>query len=186
MHATEIRYLLRYQRPGKTEGNALLVAGAVPTDRATVSFKVPFDAPQDGQLAEKSDLAALAKLPPEQQRPTVSAVFGMKHIKHEEKVLEGYAVRFARDAVRLVKISGDKPGRNLGALKEEPLGEWKVDLAGQKSLAVTLKLDGKNVGIEVNGKSFSAKAPADAGGFVGFAFDGTGYAALSDLKIVRP
>ena len=83
-----------------------------------------------------------------------------------------------------MKIAATSP--RARTRRDQPIAEWPADLGTPKQLAVSVALDGKRVTVEVNGKRWSTKAPADAGGFLGLGFDGTGYAAVGGLQVIRP
>lgn len=182
LRSSEIRYYRR--RVDKREHGAMVVFGPAPIDRATVGFSVPFEPPADWQLAEKSEFGKYQQMTPEAKRPVVSLLFGLKNIKHDERPLEGYEVRIARDGVRLQKIAGASAKDRT--ISEQKIAEWPADLGGASKLDVSVALDGKEVRVDVNGKRFSGKLPGDANGFLGFELEGTGYAAIANLKVARP
>ncbi|HWO18004.1 MAG TPA: CsgG/HfaB family protein [Kofleriaceae bacterium] len=184
--ASEVRYFFADKEQlawGMMGG--LLVTGAAPTDRFTIKLTVPFEPARDWQLANRHSFEQYARLTPEEQRPAVSVLFGLRNIQHRTLPLAGYAVRLTRAAVQLVKLTRPASARER-ELRDQLIAEWPANLGAAKQLAVSVALDGKQLTIEVDGKRWSTSAPADAEGFLGFHFHGTGYAAIGGVQVQRP
>ncbi len=187
LRADEIRYFASPTR--KPSRETLIAVGAAPVDRFSVAFDVVDNPPLDWQLGDDFDFEKLKKEPPENRRPEVGLVFGMRNIgvpthgKPAPAPLAAYAVRLGRSGVRLTRLTRGNPRE---ALDEQPLAEWKVDLAAERKIAVTVRVDDKLVRVTVNGKELTAKTPADRAGFLGLTLAGTGFASITGVRVSRP
>ena len=187
LRSDEIRYWARptaRERPGDT----LLAFGPAPLDQFTVTFTVTRTPALDWRLAEKSAAEALEKAPADKQATEVGLVFGLRNIgvpsrgKQAPAPLAGYAVRIGPSLIRFTRLTG---GKQRGELTEAPIADWKVDLAAEQKLAVSVRVDDHAVTVTVNGKPFTAKPPADRGGFLGLTLSGTGYTSIAGLRVTR-
>jgi TolB-like protein len=172
--AAEIRYWKRH--PSERPDGSLLLA-ATPLHAGRIKFALAAEPALDWRLAEKHSYEVWQKMP--EQHPTVSVLFGVEHIHQQGQPLHGFAVRLARDGVRVVEITD-----SARQLTEKPLAEWRgVDATGQN---VSLGLDGQQLKLEIGTKTWSTPMPKSQGGFVGFWIQGTGWTAVTDLQIIRP
>src|SRR5262249_55272482 len=124
---------------------------------------------------------------PAQGGGEVGVAFGVSRFESEGGLKKGvppiaiaYAVLVAGDKVRLVQVPRD--GENHIDVK--PLGEAGIGgRAGKRALEVTV--DPATVAVSVDGQraSFKWKPDGDADGFIGFMFNGVGYASLAQPAI---
>ncbi|MSP61080.1 MAG: hypothetical protein EXR72_12190 [Myxococcales bacterium] len=197
LRAGEIRYFQR--RGGPPAAKDVIVAfGAAPQEAFAARFQISFEPAPDWRLAASSyDEKSYQELGPEGQRAEVSFLFGLRDLRTQAvsdratrkqtpaRPLRGYAVRFARDGIHVSRVTESGRADRARQLGSEPIADWRIDLAAEKRLAVSVRLDGRELQVEVNGRRFSTGAPADRSGFLGFRIAGTGWGAVGDLQITR-
>jgi TolB-like protein len=170
----ELRY---YKESDSSE--AMAVIDGVPRKSLAIAFKVDFTPPADWwpeTVLENLGSPRLAEPPPyKHARPEVAFAFGIRDVKSDARPLRAYELGLGPDAVRLVELTEQD-----GKMTRKVVEEKRLELAGALDVRVTL---GDKVEVTVNGKSAAFAAPADRGGFYGFAFHGPGYAAVTTWKL---
>jgi TolB-like protein len=145
----------------------MLVALRAPTSQFKLTFSVAYDIPED--------LHIVHAIEPNAQQPQLSVLFGLRNCGSDPT---GYAVSIDAEGVRLQRLSAK-------AMEEwEVLASWAAKLEGIKKVA--LALVGSTLTVQVDGQSWSTKVPTDGKpGYLGFAYERGGYAALRELQIQR-
>jgi TolB-like protein len=186
-------------REGRTEQPLLAVMGSSARKGFEASFTVGFTMAPEVALAmsdyDKKTFAALGD-----RRPTVAFYFGLVDILtptvRDQAAREnttpwpmyGYGVVLADGEAKLVAVketartSGRPEGKTLSF---EVLDSWKARL-GAGSTPVSVRVDGDDVHVVIDGKSHRAKLPRAANGFLGLGVDGAGVLTLRSLAVKGP
>jgi TolB-like protein len=157
------------------EDHALVVAGIAPAQDFKATFLVDHAVPEDLRLA-KPEVASDPRAP-------VSLVFGLRSLKQKGQPAEGYAVRIAHDAIRLVQLRSERPEQL--AWKETPIAQTALSRRAAPQLKVEVRCSGNSLTVNVGGQSWTTQLAKPVHGFVGFGFDGAGYAAVRDVELAR-
>jgi len=118
----------------------------------------------------------------------VGVIFGMRRVvpdggieKGAPEITIGYAVLVGDSKVRLIQLTRDGEHR----LARRELADANIG-GGRGKRALEVKVEGGSVSVSVDGKRVSLPlkaSPAELDGFVGFVFDGVGYASLAQPAI---
>jgi len=158
-----------------SEAEHFTVVEGVPRPDPGVQLDVSFARPQDGNPD--------ATRP---GRPEVGFLFGLRDVdvdpvkdpKTNADVLarpvRGWQLLIRADGVKLLEVRDTQ---------RKVLEERAANLKSCDKLGVAVEPDGGGLTAQVNGQSFTFKAPADRSGFYGLSFHGAGYAAVQKLQI---
>ena len=147
----------------------------VARERSGAQFEVSFAAPPDG----KPD-----KLKPDHRGCRLRLRAARRRLRQADRSEVGQGGGGAPDA----RLSAAHPPRfgelvELRDIQHKVLEEKSANFKSANKLTVSVKLDGGSISANINGKTYSFKAPGDRNGFFGFSFHGPGYAAIVKPKL---
>jgi hypothetical protein len=116
-------------------------------------------------------------------RASVSLVFGLRSLRQKSQPAEGYALRIASEGIRLVQLRSERPEQIKW--KQTPIAETAFSRRAAPQLKVEVRRSGNTLTVNVGGQTWTTQLAKPAHGFLGFGFDGAGYAAVRDIELVR-
>lgn len=212
--AAEIRYFVPVEtearRAERPDVDALLVVEGVPRGQVTMRFRVDFTPAADWwppQIEAYDHTRSLAEVVQIDTRPEVGIVFALQDVDrvdddpktHARTVgapLRGYLVTLDATGAHLSTIVPGTPSRwsvDTPSMTEpkrfarRPAGDAALDLRAARHLDVTAAIAGRSLRLTVNGKPLALTLPAaPPAGFYGLELHGTGYAAITNVKVTHP
>ncbi len=156
---------------------ALVVTGSRKRNRFRANFIVHRATPKRFDNRDKANLRFVFGLQ-NLQRVTNVKGKGWQSLRNPT----GYAIAFTNSHLEVIRLVGSHIGfRDKIEFRDHAIKRFRF--SGSKKYSVQVTVNGRNLTVVANRNRYQLRLPAARKGYLGFAFDGAGYAGISKLRL---